>query len=225
MRSSHVCGRTLATSLIAFGIGLAVVPTASADPTDTDQTPAPNPVPGAPAPTRFTATTTDETPAAADACKQFSAAMNYAATNYEDFAYATAGQGDVVNYGDPTVSDSNVVGRTALRQAASVALSASATPGLQPDDRGADAVVVDERGEAPRDHGSAWRWRHPQLDGKRPQHRLAQRPNGLCRSRYTRLTQSTSLTAAWRETPSCVGAGGCSARHAAYRSPRSRHRP
>ena len=130
MRSSHVCGRTLATSLIAFGVGLAVVPTASADPTDTDQTPAPSPILGAPAPTRFTATTTDETPAASDACKQFSAAMNYAATNYEDFAYATAGQGDLVNYGDPTVSDSNVVGRTALREAASVASSASGTPGL-----------------------------------------------------------------------------------------------
>jgi hypothetical protein len=133
MRSSHVCGRALATSLIAFGIGLAVVPTASADPTDGDQTPAPNPIPGASAPTRFTATTTDETPAAADACKQFSAAMNYAATNYEDFAYATAGQGNVVNYGDPSVSNSNVVGRTALRQAAVLAMTASATPGLQPE--------------------------------------------------------------------------------------------
>lgn len=139
MRSSRVCGRTLATSLIAFGIGLAVVPTASADPTDTtdttdtDQTQAPSPIPGAPAPTRFTATTTDETPAAADACKQFSAAMNYAASNYEDFAYATAGQGNLVNYGDPTVSNSNVVGRTALRQAAMLAMTASATPGLQPE--------------------------------------------------------------------------------------------
>jgi hypothetical protein len=59
--------------------------------------------------------------------------MNYAATNYEDFAYATAGQGNLVNYGDPSVSNSNVVGRTALRQAAAVALSASATPGLQPE--------------------------------------------------------------------------------------------
>ena len=133
MRSSHICGRALATSLIAVGIGLAAVPSASADPTDTDQTPAPNPIAGAPAPSRFTATTTDETPAAADACKQFSAAMNYAATNYEDFAYSTAGQGNYVNYGDPSVHDSNVVGRTALRQAASVALQASTTPGLQPE--------------------------------------------------------------------------------------------
>lgn len=133
MRSSHVCGRALATSLIAFGIGLAAVPIASADPTDTDQTPAPSPIPGAPAPSRFTGISTEETPAAADACKQFSAAMNYAATNYEDFAYATAGQGNLVNYGDPSVSNSNVVGRTALREAASVASSAAGTPGLQPE--------------------------------------------------------------------------------------------
>lgn len=137
MRSSQVCGLTLASSLIALGIGLAVVPTASADPTDTDQTESPTPpgpvMPGAAPPQRFTATTTDETPAAATACKQFSAAMNYAATNYEDFAYATAGTGDVVNYGDPMVDNSNVVGRTALREAAAVALSASTTPGLAPE--------------------------------------------------------------------------------------------
>jgi hypothetical protein len=59
--------------------------------------------------------------------------MNYAATNYEDFAYSTAGAGNYVNYGDPSVSNSNVVGRTALREAATVAFSASATPGLQPE--------------------------------------------------------------------------------------------
>lgn len=133
MRSSHVYGRALATSLIAFGIGLAVVPTASADPADSDQTPAPGPVPGAPAPNGFTATTADETPAVAEACKEFSAAMNYAAQNYEDFAYATAGSGNAVNYGDPEVQTSNIVGRTALRQAVETSLTASATPGLPPD--------------------------------------------------------------------------------------------
>jgi hypothetical protein len=133
MRSSHVCGWTLATSLVAFGIGIAAIPVASADPTDTDQTGSPAPGPGTSAPSRFTATTTDEDPAAATACKQFSAAMNYAAANYEDFAYATAGSGNVVNYGDPSVQDSGVVGRTALRQAAAAAMSASTTPGLAPE--------------------------------------------------------------------------------------------
>jgi hypothetical protein len=133
MRSSSVCGWTLATSLIAFGIGLTAVPVASADPADTDQTQSPAPGPGTSAPTSFTATTTDEEPASATACKQFSAAMNYAAMNYEDFAYATAGSGNIVNYGDPNVQDSGVVGRTALRQAAAVAMSASSTPGLPPE--------------------------------------------------------------------------------------------
>jgi hypothetical protein len=134
MRSSHACGLTLAGSLLAFSIGLTVVPTASADPTDTEQTDSPSPaIPAAAPPQRFTAVTTEENPAAATACKQFSAAMNYAATNYEDFAYASAGTGDVVNYGDPTVSSSNVAGRTALRQAAAAAFEASTTPGLAPE--------------------------------------------------------------------------------------------
>lgn len=83
--------------------------------------------------TRFTAITAEETPAVAEACKDFSAAMNYAAQNYEDFAYATAGSGNAVNYGDPEVQTSNIVGRTALREAVATSLSASATPGLPPD--------------------------------------------------------------------------------------------
>jgi len=134
MRSSHAWGLALASSLTVVGIGLAAVPIASADTPDTDQTDSATPqMPGAAPPQRFTAVTTDESPAAATACKQFSTAMNYAATNYEDFAYATAGTGDLVNYNDPNVSDSNVVGRTALREAAAVALSASTTPGLAPE--------------------------------------------------------------------------------------------
>jgi hypothetical protein len=133
MRSSRVCGWTVAASLIACGIGLSVPPAAWADPsdtTDTTQTDSPSPGSGAPAPTRFTAITTDETPAVADACKEFSVAMNYAAQNYEDFAYATAGTGNYVNYGDPEVQSSGIVGRTGLREAIAAALSASMTPGL-----------------------------------------------------------------------------------------------
>ena len=133
MRSLHACGRTLATSLVALGIGLAVVPTASADPTDADQTQPPAPGPGTSVPSTITPVSADDNPAAADACKQFSAAMNYAATNYEDFAYATAGGGNYVNYGDPEVTRSNTIGRTALREAAGVAMNASNTPGLQPE--------------------------------------------------------------------------------------------
>lgn len=69
----------------------------------------------------------------AEACKEFDAAMNLAAVNYEEFAYATAGNGNNVNYQDPVVEQSNVVGRTALRAAAGAALDASRTPGLPPE--------------------------------------------------------------------------------------------
>jgi hypothetical protein len=68
-----------------------------------------------------------------EACRQFGAALDLAASNYEDFAYATAGSGDVVDYQDPVVSSSNVLGRTALREAARTALSASRMQGLTPD--------------------------------------------------------------------------------------------
>lgn len=67
------------------------------------------------------------------ACSRFDAAVNVAAVNYEDFAYASAGNGDYVDYRDPQVRRTNVVGRTALRQAAAAALSASATAGMTAD--------------------------------------------------------------------------------------------
>ena len=50
-----------------------------------------------------------------------------------DIAYATAGGGNYVDYGNPEVQNSNVVGRTALREAASTAWGAAATPGLAGD--------------------------------------------------------------------------------------------
>lgn len=69
----------------------------------------------------------------ADACRQFAGALNVAASNYEDFAYATAGNGNTVDYQDPNVWRSNVIGRTALREAAGAALVAARTPGLPPE--------------------------------------------------------------------------------------------
>ncbi len=68
-----------------------------------------------------------------DACKLFNAALSVAAINYEDFAYATAGNGNYVDYKNPDVGRTNVIGRTALRQAAAAALSASQTAGLPPE--------------------------------------------------------------------------------------------
>lgn len=69
----------------------------------------------------------------AQACKQFDRAIAIAALNYRDFAYATSGGGDYVDYSDPEVKSSNVVGRTALRGAAAAALDASRVPGLPPE--------------------------------------------------------------------------------------------
>lgn len=69
----------------------------------------------------------------ADACKLFNEALEVAAINYEEFAYASAGDGNYVDYQDPIVGRANVIGRTALRQAAGAALSASQTPGLPPE--------------------------------------------------------------------------------------------
>ena len=48
---------------------------------------------------------------------------------YGDFADSIEGS----DYSDPAVASSNVVGRTALRQSAAVAMDAANTPGLQPE--------------------------------------------------------------------------------------------
>ena len=141
MRSSPVGGRTVATSLIAFGIGLAIAAPAVADPGDDPPAPAPAPalpwaLPAPPAPgadPAALAPAADASAAAATACKQFNAAMDLSASYYGDFADTIAGGGSAVDYSNPYVQSSNVSGRTALRQAIEVAFSASATPGLGPD--------------------------------------------------------------------------------------------
>jgi hypothetical protein len=119
---------------------LAGVPVAPADPTETpsaESTDAES----------VSSTTPDgeqmvpyDVPAVADtvapmseACTRFTAALNLAAVNYEEFAYATAGTGNSVDYRDPNVWQSNVVGRTALREAAREALDASRIPGTPPE--------------------------------------------------------------------------------------------
>lgn len=132
--------RTIAAVLLAVGAVLATAPSAAAEP---DAAPAPaNPGPVVAAAPVAAA---PEIPAAADpeppapdspssvACKQFSAALSYAATNYEDFAYASAGGGNYVDYAKPEVQNSNVVGRTALREAAATAWGTATTPGLSGD--------------------------------------------------------------------------------------------
>jgi hypothetical protein len=145
MKTSHVRALALAASLVGYGIALAVVPTASADPGDPVQ-PAPPP-PGLPFPFGPPAQADAASPGmfgggaqpadggdpAKTACAQFARALNFASINYEDFAYAIAGNGSYVNYADPNVESNNVAGRTALRVAAATAMDAAATPGLSPD--------------------------------------------------------------------------------------------
>jgi len=119
---------------------LAGVPAAPADPTDTSsaetteadsvasttpQGEQPIPYPGPALP--------EVGEPMSEACDRFTAALNLAAVNYEEFAYATAGSGNSVNYRDPSVLQSNVIGRTALREAAREALDASRTPGTMPE--------------------------------------------------------------------------------------------
>ncbi|RDH79398.1 hypothetical protein DVS77_06605 [Mycolicibacterium moriokaense] len=121
---------------------MAFAPDASADPANADQ---PQPLPAGPEAPPLPMADTD--PAAAppavapqstgdpvsDACHAFNLAVNYAAINYEDFADFSAGDGNYVDYADPTVGNANLAGRTALRQAAGTALSASGIPGVPPD--------------------------------------------------------------------------------------------
>jgi len=66
----------------------------------------------------------------AAACKQFAIALNVASSNYEDFAYASAGGGNFVDYQDPNVARTALIARTALRESAAAALSSAQAPGL-----------------------------------------------------------------------------------------------
>lgn len=115
------------TFLIACSVGLATSSPALADPTefDSDSGASPSVLAGA-------LVVQEPTPEAVTACSQFSGALNFAAINYGDFANALAISDGLLG-ADPILSNSNVMGRTALRKAASAALAASRTPGLQPE--------------------------------------------------------------------------------------------
>ena len=118
MKSSHV----LAASFFALGVGLTVVPTASADDVGTDGS---SPGQVVVTPVDPSANVTD---AAAQACGAFAQVLDGSSNYYGEFADAIEGS----DYSDPAVDSSNVVGRTALRQGAAVAMEAANTPGLDP---------------------------------------------------------------------------------------------
>jgi hypothetical protein len=134
MRTFRAGERILTTSVLAVGIGLALAATASADPDVVDPAPAPAPGPGI-APPEPPADLPAADPMAVDgepavaACSQFAAALDHASSYYSDFADSLADP----SMGQDWNTSTNVTGRTALRQAASAAMTASSTPGLQPD--------------------------------------------------------------------------------------------
>jgi hypothetical protein len=123
LRSSHVRIATFTTSWIAVGLGLISPATSFADDVGADPS-----MPG-PVQVATVGTSADADPAAVTACAAFAEVLDGSATYYGDFADTFEGS----DYADPAVSDSNVVGRTALRQAAGVAMTAANTPGLQPE--------------------------------------------------------------------------------------------
>ncbi|WP_235892826.1 hypothetical protein [Mycolicibacterium hodleri] len=65
---------------------------------------------------------------AVTACGNFAQALDGAAQYYGEFSDSFEGS----DYNDPAVQSSNEVGRTALRQAAGVAMDSANTPGLDP---------------------------------------------------------------------------------------------
>lgn len=143
LKTAKVYGRGIVGIVVAGGIGLTCVPTASADPV------APVPGPVAPPASVENAPAAADVPApgpavqplggvadpgspAVEACSAFANALDSSSTYYGDFADTIEGTARP-DYGDREVSTTNVSGRTALRAAAASAMNAAGTPGLSPD--------------------------------------------------------------------------------------------
>jgi hypothetical protein len=121
MKSRHLHARVLTSSVMAVAFTLIAVPCAAAEPAD--------PASAAPV-TDAAAAAAGPDDATLAGCSRFEGALNLAAIHYSDFADAIAGPEG--NFADPLVQNTNVTGRTALREAVAEALAASNTPGLQP---------------------------------------------------------------------------------------------
>ena len=128
MRSTVLTARAVLVTLVATGCALAIPATAAAEPGE-DAVPAP----ALPGPVQVAGPTADGAdPSAVAACGQFADALDATSVYYGDFADSLESYEDP-DYNDPAISSSNTLGRTALRQAAGVSLSAANTPGLSPD--------------------------------------------------------------------------------------------
>jgi hypothetical protein len=125
LNSLHTRNRILAASVIVLGLsvsGMTVAPTALADNSGTDDTSQPGVSVAAADPSD------NAQPPAVEACGQFAQILDDSSNYYGDFADSFEGS----DYSDPAVASSNVVGRTALRQAATAAMTTAQTPGLDP---------------------------------------------------------------------------------------------
>ena len=122
MKSFPIDERTVAATVVAFGVGLSLAPAALADDYTVDGQGA-GPVQVAAGPTSDNAD-----PAALQACDAFAQVLDTSSSYYGDFADSFEGS----DYSDPAVDTSNATGRTALRQSAAVAMEAAQTPGLDP---------------------------------------------------------------------------------------------
>ncbi|MGA5463580.1 hypothetical protein [Mycobacterium sp. NPDC050041] len=112
----HFRTQVLPATVLLAALGLAPVAAAEPDAVDPAAPVAAAPLDGQPA---------------SDACTQFGAALDHAATYYSDFADAIAG--DRWTFRDANVVGTNDDARTALRQSAAAAMKAAGTPGLQPE--------------------------------------------------------------------------------------------
>ena len=123
MTSGHDRLRATLLGVAAITAAVALAPSAGAQPVADFAGPAPEPVQVA------TADADGADPAAVAACSQFAQVLDATAEYYGDFA---DNLDSTQAYRDPSVADSNTLGRTALRQGAGVAMSAAGTPGLPP---------------------------------------------------------------------------------------------
>lgn len=115
--------RTLVTVMTACILALLFAPSGAAQP-----------APVAPGPVAVSEPQPVEAaPESVAACRQFARALDTAAVSYSEFANVLAIGQKNPDYLDPIVSANNSYGRTGLRAAATTALDAARTPGLQPD--------------------------------------------------------------------------------------------
>ncbi len=125
MTTVHRVGRALAAGCVSTVTALLLVPHAGAQPVDAVADPSAPPVQVA------TPGNDNADPAAVAACGQFAEVLDSTATYYGDFADSLEAFA-AVDYSDPAVESSNVIGRTALRQGAGLAMAAANTPGVSP---------------------------------------------------------------------------------------------